>query len=52
MLVNPAMMWIKENIPPLDASVYKELGNTMEAQREQFAMEQKKLIGLSLFLYL
>lgn len=43
---NPAMMWIKENVPNLDPSIYKELGNTIESQREKFAMEQKRLIGL------
>lgn len=37
--------WIKEQNPQLDASMYKTVQNTIEAQREQFFMEQKKLIS-------
>jgi hypothetical protein len=37
--------WIKEQNPQLDASLYTKVQNTIEAQREQFFTEQKKLIS-------
>ena len=38
--------WIKEQNPQLDASMYRNVQNTIEAQREQFFVEQKKLISM------
>jgi len=38
--------WIREQNPQLDASMYKTVQNTIEAQREQFFVEQKKLISM------
>lgn len=35
--------WIKEHNPSLDASVYKKLMTTVEAQRQGFDREQRKL---------
>lgn len=37
------MKWIQEANPDFDASLYKKLMNTIEAQREGFFNEQKKL---------
>lgn len=40
------MKWIQESNPTLDASVYKTLMNTIEGSRNEFTMEQKKLIDV------
>ena len=40
------MKWIQESNPTLDASVYKTLMNTIEGSRNEFTMEQKKLIDI------
>ena len=41
------MSWIQEHNPNFDASLYKRLMNSIEAQREGFFNEQKKLISLN-----
>lgn len=38
--------WIQEQNPQLDVSLYTKLANTIEAQRNEFFMEQKKLISM------
>jgi hypothetical protein len=40
------MKWIQESNPTLDASIYKTLMNTIEGSRNEFTMEQKKLIDI------
>jgi len=40
------MKWITESNPTLDASIYKTLMNTIEGSRNEFTMEQKKLIDI------
>ena len=40
------MQWIKEQNPTLDVTMYTKLANTIEAQRNGFFMEQKKLISM------
>lgn len=43
---NSLMLWIQESNPNFDTSLLKELSNTIEAERNGFFMEQKKLIDL------
>ncbi len=40
------MKWIQESNPTFDASLYKTLMNTIEGSRNEFTMEQKKLIDI------
>lgn len=40
------MKWIQESNPSLDASVYKTIMNTIEGSRNEFTMEQKKLVDV------
>jgi len=40
------MKWITESNPNFDISLYKDLNNSIEAERAGFFMEQKKLIDL------
>jgi len=40
------MQWITESNPNLDPSLYKQLMNTIESQREKFTNNQKKLISI------
>lgn len=41
------MKWITESNPTFDVSLYQKLMNSIEAERTNFFMEQKKLIDLS-----
>lgn len=41
------MKWVQEQNPTLDASVYRDLGNTIESQRMGFVSEQKELLDMS-----
>jgi hypothetical protein len=41
------MKWIKEANPNFDASLYKDVMNSIEAQREGFFIEQQKLRDMS-----
>ena len=43
---NPAMLWITQNVPNLDPSLYKELSQSVEALQNEFFMNQKSLISL------
>ena len=40
------MKWITESNPTFDPSLYKTLMNTIEGSRNEFTMEQKKLIDI------
>jgi hypothetical protein len=40
------MKWVTEANPEFDASLYKTLMNTIEGSRNEFTMEQKKLIDI------
>ena len=40
------MKWITESNPTFDISLYKTLMNTIEGSRNEFTMEQKKLIDI------
>jgi hypothetical protein len=40
------MKWITESNPTFDVSLYKTLMNTIEGSRNEFTMEQKKLIDI------
>lgn len=40
------MKWIQEKNPDFDTSLYNKVANAIEAQRTNFANEQKKLIDL------
>lgn len=40
------MKWIQESNPTFDSSLYKTLMNTIEGSRNEFTMEQKKLIDI------
>lgn len=40
------MKWIQESTPNFDAGLYKTLMNTIEGSRNEFTMEQKKLIDV------
>lgn len=40
------MKWITESNPTFDVSLYKPLMNTIEGSRNEFTMEQKKLIDI------
>lgn len=40
------MMWIQEDNPDFDPSLYKDLMTAIEAERNGFFMEQKKLIDI------
>lgn len=40
------MKWIQESNPTFDVSLYKTLMNTIEGSRNEFTMEQKKLIDI------
>ena len=40
------MQWIKEQNPTLDSSIYKELGNTIEAQRNGYHNENVLLLDI------
>tara|TARA_R110002020_G_scaffold41921_10_gene123232 strand:- start:1283 stop:1816 length:534 start_codon:yes stop_codon:yes gene_type:complete len=42
------MKWVQERNPKFDASMYKKLMVSVEAQREGFFREQKKLVDLQL----
>jgi len=41
------MKWVTESNPTLDASIYKTLMNTIEGSRDEFMVEQKKLIDIN-----
>jgi hypothetical protein len=41
------MKWITESNPTFDVSLYKELSQSIEAERAGFFMEEKKLIDLN-----
>jgi hypothetical protein len=41
------MKWIQEANPEFDASLYKDVMNSIEGQREGFFVEQKKLRDMS-----
>lgn len=41
------MKWIVESNPDFDTSLYKDLMNSIEAERVEFFMEQKKLTDLT-----
>lgn len=43
---NLAMKWIKESIPNVDVSTYKNLQNIIISSRERFVLRQKELIDL------
>lgn len=43
---NSLMLWIQESNPNFDTSLLKDLSNTIEAERQGFFMEQKKLIDI------
>jgi len=38
------MKWVQESNPTFDTSLYNKLANAIEAQREEFFIEQQKLI--------
>jgi hypothetical protein len=40
------MKWVTESNPTFDPSLYKTLMNTIEGSRNEFAVEQKKLIDI------
>ena len=40
------MKWVTEANPEFDASLYKTMMNTIEGSRNEFTMEQKKLIDI------
>jgi hypothetical protein len=40
------MKWIQESNPVFDASLYRTLMNTIEGSRNEFTMEQKKLVDI------
>lgn len=41
------MQWIQEHNPTFDSSLYKDVMNSIEAQRESFQVTQEQLIDLS-----
>lgn len=41
------MKWIQESNPNFDIGLYKDLANSIEAERAGFFMEQKKLVDLN-----
>jgi len=41
------MMWIQESNPEFDSSMYKDLMNSIEGERNGFFIEQKKLRDMS-----
>jgi len=43
---NPAFNWIKEQNPNFDAAMYKDLSNSVESLRNEFAHNQKRLISI------
>lgn len=44
---NALMKWVQESNPNFDISLYSKLMNSIEAQREGFFNEQKKLISIN-----
>jgi hypothetical protein len=40
------MQWVQEHNPKFDASMYNKLMNSIEAQREGYFVQQKKLIDI------
>ena len=43
---NLLMKWVQENNPTFDSSLFKQLSSSIEAQRNEFANEQKKLLSV------
>lgn len=43
---NPMMNWIQEKNPDFDASLYKDINKSIEAQRAKFTRVQNKLIDI------
>ena len=44
---NNIMTWIKESVPNVDISVYKNLQNIITGSRDAWTMRQKELVGIA-----